>query len=145
MLRLLVVANRTCPCPGLLEQVIDRTRDEEAHEVLVLAPALNSRLRHYVSDVDGALANARERLDHAVKYLADTGVRARGEIGDSDPLVAIADVLSDFEADEILIATLPEGHSNWLERNLVERARLAYGLPVTHVVSRHGVERAVAA
>jgi hypothetical protein len=150
VLRLLVVANRTCPCPDLLDQLVQRTRDHADHEVLVVAPALNSRLRHYVSDVDGAVAAAGDRLAHAVKYLTDTGVAARGEIGDSDPLVAIGDALAGFAADEIVIATLPEGHSNWLERNLIERARRAYGLPLTHVVShrlptprtRHAAPRA---
>ena len=33
-----------------------------------MAPALNSRLRHWVSDTDGALASARERLDRALAY-----------------------------------------------------------------------------
>ena len=55
-------------------------------------------------------------------------------MGDSDPLQAIADALHFFPADEIVIATHPEERSNWLERDLVERARSRYALPVVHVV-----------
>ena len=45
---MLVVANRTCPCPELIEKVSERALKSEDHRVFVLAPALNSRLRHYV-------------------------------------------------------------------------------------------------
>jgi GABA permease len=47
---------------------------------------------------------------------------------------AIADGLCDFDADEIVIATHPEGRSHWLERGVVERAKERFDLPVTHVV-----------
>ena len=35
------------------------------------------------------------------------GLRAKGEIGDSDPNVAIEDALREFPADEIVISTHP--------------------------------------
>ena len=56
--RVLVIANRTCPCPALLEEVARRVEDHEQIAVLLVAPALNSRLRHYVSDIDPAVAEA---------------------------------------------------------------------------------------
>ena len=62
------------------------------------------------------------------------GIDARGEIGDADPLLAIADALSRFAADEIVISTHPEGRSNWLERNVVKNAGERLAMPVTHVV-----------
>ena len=120
MHRILVVANRTCPCPALLEEVARR-----AH----------SRLRHYVSDVDGALAQARVRLDVALAELGEAGIAARGEIGDSDPYIAIDDALARFPAAELVVSTLPPGESNWLERGLIERARRDFGIPVSHLVS----------
>jgi GABA permease len=55
-------------------------------------------------------------------------------VGDADPLQAIADGLAVFDPDELIIATHPEGDSNWLEHDLVERAEAAFALPVTHVV-----------
>jgi hypothetical protein len=102
-----------------------------------VAPALNSRLRHWLSDVDEALARARERLDLAITSLRRRGVIARGEIGDADPMLAIADALASFPADEILIATLPAGRSNWIERGLVEKATARFGITIAHLVASY--------
>ena len=94
--RLLLVANRTCPCRDVLDEI--RHRAGRDGEVLIVAPALNTRLRHWVSDTDGALAEARERLDRAVDYLRDAGLTVRGDVGDADPLLAIEDTLATFDA-----------------------------------------------
>ncbi|MBA2629881.1 MAG: universal stress protein [Thermoleophilaceae bacterium] len=118
--RILVVANRTCPCPDLHRRVAERAT--AGAEVLVVAPALNSRVRHWVSDVDGALEAAQTRLETALGALSGRGLHARGEVGDSDPMHAIGDALSRFDADEIVLSTHPPGRSNWLERDLPERA-----------------------
>jgi hypothetical protein len=131
---ILVVANRTCPCPMLLDEVARRAGDASV-EVLVVAPALNSRLRHWCSDVDKAVAQARERLAVALADLRTRGVDARGEVGDANPLVAIDDALAHFPASAIVIATLPPGQSNWLERGLIDKARARFDVPVTHLVS----------
>lgn len=139
--RILVIANRTCPCPTLADEVARRANAAPT-EVLVVAPALNSRLRHWLSDVDAAVARAQERLDLAVAALRRRGVIARGEIGDADPMLAIEDALAVFPADELVIATLPTGRSSWIERGLVEKAA-RFGIPIAHLVSSYDpVERA---
>ena len=135
---ILVIANRTCPCPTLVDEVARRATNTSAG-VLVVAPALNSRLRHWVSDVDHAVAEARDRVGLAVAELRERGVSARGEVGDSNPLLAIADALASFPASEIVIATHPEGQSNWLERGLIEKATARFDLPITHLVSTYGL------
>ncbi len=56
------------------------------------------------------------------------------EVGDSVPLPAIEDAVSQFAADEIVISTLPPSSSHWLEQGLVDRARERCGIPVVHVV-----------
>jgi hypothetical protein len=143
--RILVIANRTCPCPTLADEVASRA-SETRIDVLVVAPALNSRLRHWLSDTDEAVAHAHERLDLAVAELRERGIRARGEVGDADPLLAIADALARFPADEIVIATLPPGQSNWIERRLIVNARTRFDLPIAHLVSSYGlVEGGIAA
>jgi len=38
-----------------------------------------------------------------------------------------------------VIATLPPGQSNWLERGLIDKARARFDVPVTHVVSTEGL------
>jgi hypothetical protein len=130
--RILVVANETVE-GALLHQTV-RARGKGTAEVHVVSPALNSRLRHWISDVDKARHAAEDRLARCLGRLRGAGLDARGSVGDSDPLLAIADVLHFFPADEIVIATHPEERSNWLERDLVERARSRYALPIVHVV-----------
>ena len=131
--RILVISNETVT-GTVLHQAIRFRAHNVAGEVLVVAPALNSRLRHWMSDVDGARRAAETRLNACVKRLVAAGIRARGEVGDSDPLQAIADALSVFRADEIVIATHPEGRSSWLAGDLVARARVRFDQPILHIV-----------
>jgi hypothetical protein len=131
--RILVVANETVGGSRLFDEI--RTRSEGYREqVLVLSPALNSALRHWVSDEDGAREAARGRLDASLGRLAAAGIAARGEIGDADPLQAIEDALRTFGADEIIISTHPPERSNWLERGVVAKARERFPVPITHVI-----------
>jgi hypothetical protein len=131
--RVLVVANETVGGRVLREE-IRRHTDEPNSEVLLVSPALNSRVRHWVSDEDAARARAQERLDVSLARLADDGIEARGEVGDGDPLQAIEDALRTFGADEIIISTHPEGRSHWLERGVVTGAQARFAVPITHVV-----------
>jgi hypothetical protein len=61
-------------------------------------------------------------------------MNARGTLGDADPLQALDDALRVFEPDEIVISTHPPARSNWLERQVVRKARERYRQPITHVV-----------
>ncbi len=131
--RVLVVANETVAGQKLHDEVRRATADGPA-QVLVVSPALNSPLRHLVSDEDKARQDAQERLNRSLYALADAGIDARGEIGDADPLQAIEDSLRTFGADEIIISTHPEGRSNWLEKGVVSGAKQRFTVPVTHVV-----------
>jgi GABA permease len=138
--RILVIANRTCPCPTLVDEIARRIAAAEREgEVLIIAPALNSRIRHWVSDVDMAIAQAHRRVGLALAALRERDISARGEVGDANPLLAIADALAAFPATEIVIVTHPPGQSNWLERRLIERAAARFGLPITHLVSTQGL------
>jgi len=130
---LLVVANETVEGTVLVETVRDIALSRDA-EVLVVAPALNTRLRHWMSDSDHAEAAARQRLDNTLWRLNAAGVRADGRVGDADPLRAIEDAMRLFEADEIVIGTHPEQRSNWLAHDLVARACARFELPVAHIV-----------
>jgi membrane protein implicated in regulation of membrane protease activity len=131
--RILVVANETVGGDELLSLVRAKAEGVREH-VLVVAPALNSAVRHWASDEDGARADAQDRLDASLAQLRGYGVEASGEVGDGDPLQAIEDALRTFGADEIVISTHPEGRSNWLERNVVGAARERFDVPITHVV-----------
>ena len=131
--RILVVANETVAGRALRDEILSRTRGREA-TFLVVSPALNSPLRHWTSDQGGARVEAQRRLDASLAALAEDGIAARGEIGDSDPLQAAEDALRTFGADEIIISTHPPGRSNWLEKDVITLARERFGVPITHVV-----------
>ena len=81
--------------------------DVDDADVLVVAPALNSRLRRWTSDEDGARRRAAARAEAFVERLRSHGVHAEGRVGDGDPVQAIADTLATFPADEIVIAAHP--------------------------------------
>jgi hypothetical protein len=92
--------------------------------VLVVAPALNSRIRRWASDEDRARRRAAERLRAHLDELERRGVHAEGRVGDADPLLAIADALATFPADEIVIAgPVP------LAEKLILRARRRFHVP----------------
>jgi len=143
--RLLVVANETVAGGALIDEIRRRCQGREC-EILVVTPALAaSRASHWASDIDEAIELARQRMELSLIAIGELGLRAkaRGEIGDSDPGVAIEDALRLFPADEIVISTHPPERSRWLEQGVVEHAREHIDLPVTHVVVDLSAERAV--
>ena len=127
--RILLIANETVDS----DELYDALRARSAH-VVVVVPALNSRLRHWISDEDCARRAAAIRLGRFLERFARAGIHAEGWVGDADPLLAIGDGLHFFDPDEIVVATHPPERSHWLERNLVRRARLRYSQPVRHIV-----------
>jgi nucleotide-binding universal stress UspA family protein len=111
----------------VLDLVPTEVRDAD---VLVVAPALNSWLRHWLSDEDTARRRAEERVTAHLERLERGGVHAEGRVGDADPLLAIADALRTFPADEIVIAA---GRcSTRLAEGLTTRARELFALPTSH-------------
>jgi hypothetical protein len=140
--RVLVVANQTVGGRALLDEIRNRSKGRNS-EILVVTPALtSSQLKHWVSDVDQALVDADRRREDSVRAIEAAGLRARSQVGDSDPNVAINDALLTFAADEIIISTLPPERSRWLERGVVDKARQEVDLPITHVVTDIEAEKA---
>jgi hypothetical protein len=132
--RLLVVANETVQGAELLGEIRERCRDRRS-EVMVVTPALAaSRADHWASDIDVAIEIARQRMELSLIEIRELGLKAKGEIGDSDPNMAIEDALRVFAADEIVISTHPPERSRWLEHGVVDKARERIDLPITHVV-----------
>jgi GNAT superfamily N-acetyltransferase len=129
--RVLVISNETVEADVLHDTIVAHA---DATKVLVVAPALNTRLRHWFSDEQDARHAAQARLDGCLAALAMADVDVDGWVGDADPLQAIADALAIFPADEILVATHPEARSNWLAHDLVARACARFSLPVIHLV-----------
>jgi GABA permease len=76
---------------------------------------------------------AKQRLDDILTAMRDIGLPADGELGDYRPLRALTAAVHSFQPDQLVIA---EARSSWLRLGLVDKARAAYPIPVTHVVSR---------
>jgi len=96
--------------------------DLQEADVLVVAPALNSRVRHWLSDEDGARRRAEQRAEACVQQLELNGVHANSRVGDADPVQAIADALPLFAADEIVIAATDD--------RITARARKRFPIPI---------------
>ena len=132
--RVLVVANETVGGGALIEEVGNRCRGRNC-EILVVTPVQPpSRMAHLAGEVDEAIERARQRMELSLIEIHRLGLKAKGEVGEAEPNVAIEDALRSFPADEIVISTHPERRSHWLENGVVERARAEIDLPITHVV-----------
>lgn len=85
-------------------------------------------------DPSDALEQARKqsetRLRQVLARIEQEGGQAEGELGDPDPMVAATDVLERFEADEILVSTLPPGISRWLKMDFASRLDRKVEVPV---------------
>ncbi len=133
MRRCLVVANQTLTGPALLAELLARQTSDEC-EFHVLVPATRSHA-HAMWTEGEALALARTALADALEKFRTEGVDATGEVGDENPVLAVADVLNRRAVDEIVLSTLPPGASRWLKRDLPNRLRRRFGVPVTHVIA----------
>ena len=136
---ILLLANRTCPCPELHRFVHDQLTERPAR-VTVVAPALNdSRLAHWVSDTDEAVAAARARLAQAIEGLTTEGVTVSGHVGDAKPITALRDAVAQVSADLLILSTFPAGDSHWLEAGLLE-ATEELAIPVRHFATAYGLD-----
>ena len=103
-------------------------------EVLVVAPALNSKLRFWTSDADPAIERAEQVAQESTERIGEQGLDVAADTGESDPLLAIQDALATFEADEIVLFTHPEGKANWSEEGLADEAKERFDVPVRQLV-----------
>lgn len=130
--RYLVVANQTLLDEALLERM--RSLAVEGAHFHVVAPATPHQGSTDQLD-DKGLALATHRTRSLIDKLHDAGIVAEGEVGDPNPLVAVARALEHEPADEIIVSTLPPGISGWLLSDLPSNLKRRFGLPVT-VVTR---------
>lgn len=98
-------------------------------KLLIVAPAVNSRFRHWLSDEDDARRAAEDRLRVCVERFQRAGFRVEGHVGDRDIVQAIGDALALVDADAVVVATPPSEHGIPLEC-----ARDCFALPIVHVV-----------
>ncbi len=142
----LVVAHRTLVEDHLLDHA--RSLVEAAGGPVrfhLVVPATHPR-DHAWSDgqVEGA---ARRRLDEGLAAFAAVGAEVTGEVGDANPVYAVATALrtsEDTDWDGIIVSTLPPGVSRWLGLDAVSRITRDFDLPVTHLVAASAAAEAEA-
>jgi hypothetical protein len=126
----LVIATDAEPSSTLVETV--RAAAAGGAGVLVVSPAVTTRLRYWTSDRSGAEVAARTRLLGLLDELGRAGVTAEGMVGDADPAQAAADALAVFSADEVIVAS---GIDTWQTRGLVRRLQERYDGPILELAA----------
>ena len=101
----------------------------------VLAPSLNdSALAYWVSDPDEAIGEARRAAAATIDAVGSVDAdrtRPKVSVGDSDPIVAIGDVLREFPAERILTVYRDGDDASYREERLrPEMLARTFGLPV---------------
>jgi hypothetical protein len=112
--RMLVVATQGVDEPALVEQIARIAAEGQqvvdpraSSEVVLLAPAVQSTLDRWASDVDKARRAARAAVAASLGAFAVAGLDAAGKVGDGSPLQAIEDELHTFPAREVIVVDGP--------------------------------------
>jgi hypothetical protein len=122
----LVVAHATATSPQLLEALAARA-EQGSLRVTLLLPAQGIGF--------AAKEEARARLDEALSQYRENGLEAEGVVGDSDPMVAVAEIWDPLRFDDVIVSTLPGSASRWLQADLPHRIARLTDAQVTHVLS----------
>jgi GABA permease len=127
----LVVANQTLTSRTLLDEIRARHADNDC-DFHIVVPA--TRLHIGATWTEGqAIAHARHVLDYALARFRTEGIDATGNVGDENPVLAVADAFRQWLSDEIIVSTLAPGASKWLKRDLPHRLARRFRVPVTHI------------
>jgi hypothetical protein len=88
---------------------------DAATEIMVMVPALPTRIAWPASDTDKTRESADQRLRTVLTQIGDAARSAEGVVGADDPLLAFEDAIADFHPNYILISfaapSAPAGRS----------------------------------
>jgi hypothetical protein len=118
----LVVANRTALSIGL-EAALRARLDSGPASFTLLVPL-------------GRTPDTEDTARIMAARLREVGFDVCGRVGDGDPLMAVLEVWSPADFDEIIVSTLPASTSRWMRANLVGRIERHTGALVRHVEAR---------
>jgi GABA permease len=133
----LVVAHRTLGGPHLIDELLRRRAEDPYCTFHLVVPEHHPQV-HGWSEHSVRVA-ARAVLDEMLERLAEMRIGATGEVGDSNPVYAVGQVLlrdGEQRYAGIILSTLPRGLSRWWLFDVPRRMATAYpNLPLTHVVA----------
>jgi hypothetical protein len=135
MRRYLVVAHQTLGSPELLEAMRDLLSESACTFHLVVPQYHGGGLTWDEGEV--ALL-AEQRLEEARLRFTAEGLAVTGEVGDSNPIEAVMDVIRrEGEGfDGVVVSTLPHNVSKWLRVDAPHRIERRTGLTVVHVIGQ---------
>jgi plastocyanin len=134
--RVLVIASDTLGEESLLDE-LESVAATPHTQALLLVPARVSLGARLTGAVDGALDEARTRMNAALARFGDQGIVA-GRVSASDPLEAIEDTFATFVPDEVIVCTRGERARGGLEPRLAALVRERFAVPVRHLVFEPG-------
>jgi GABA permease len=133
--RVLVLANKNVSTTELFDVLrrVDARRRADYFICVPVNPVDTGQAERTgpVFVLDATVTAAQERLDAILAALHGAGLSAAGELGDYRPLRALDAAVRRFQPDQLVIA---EARSAWLRLGMVDKARAAYPIPLTHVV-----------
>src|ERR687891_1815701 len=103
MANVLVMANETIGGEKLLDAIRERHAEGDA-SFHVIVPNTRPRHGNVVYD-DVVRDSAQVRVDLALSFMREEGIRGTGEVGDSDPYNAAMDAIAVHGIDEMIIST----------------------------------------
>ena len=137
--RVLVLANETVDADELLDELrrIDRAGKAEYFVCVPANPVDTGQAMHKgpVYMWEATVEAAQERLDDTLAMLRSETPRRRGSSATTGRCARWPERWPASTRTELVICTLPVDRSAWLRYDVVDRARSAYDIPVTHVVS----------
>jgi hypothetical protein len=129
-MRLLVLTSEPITAQQLRDALPGSVERDDL-EVMVVAPALQSNpIKFWMSDADEAIARAEAVERESVEELGGAGIRAAGDTGESDPMLAIQDALNTFPADRILLFTRGDDGQGYREDLDKTEITERFGVPV---------------
>ena len=137
----LVVAHQTLDSPQLLDAIQARMAQGPSAFHLVV-PERHERGATW--NEGQVRLEAERKLEEARLRLVNLGVPVTGEVGHTNPVQSVANVLRRHDVDhftEIIVSTLPQRMSRWLGLDVPSRIQKSTPVPVTAIGA---VESAVA-
>ena len=135
MRRYLVVAHQTLGTVELLEAMRDRLAEGPCTFHLVV-PELHQGSGATWAEGQVKREAAKHLEEARLRFIAE-GIPVTGEVGDANPVDAVASVLREQGSDAfeaVIVSTLPLSVSKWLKLDAPSRIQRNTGLPVLHVV-----------
>lgn len=131
----MVVAHRTLIDAHVLDHARSLCADDDSCRFHLVVPVTHPHGAWSDGEVTAA---AERRLAEGIAAFARIGGGATGEVGDANPVYAVAAALRQAPDEDwvgIVVSTLAPGVSRWLGLDAVSRIRREFDLPVTHLVA----------